>query len=95
MTDELKQLVATLSQEANDAATEALVVAGSNALRGTGMLTRLDGEEGASVRLPRAFWSSVLLVSRCPNLTTTSSGLATIHTLHIPHLPSLLLSNPA
>ncbi len=94
MTDELKQLVATLSQEANDAATEALLVAGSNALRGTGMLTRLDGEEGASVRLPRAFWS-VPLVSRCPNLTTTSSGLATIHTLHIPHLPSLLLSNPA
>lgn len=43
MTKELKQLVATLSREANDAATEALVVAGSNALRGTGMLSRLDG----------------------------------------------------
>jgi hypothetical protein len=42
MTAELKQLVATLSREANAAATEALVVAGSNALRGTGMLTRLD-----------------------------------------------------
>jgi hypothetical protein len=33
MTAELKQLVATLSREANAAATEALVVAGSNALR--------------------------------------------------------------
>jgi hypothetical protein len=45
MTAELKQLVATLSREANAAATEALVVAGSNALRGTGMLARLDTDK--------------------------------------------------
>jgi len=42
MTSELKALVGTLSSEARDAATEALLVAGSNALRGTGMLTRED-----------------------------------------------------
>lgn len=44
MTAELKQLVATLIREANAAATEALVVAGSNALRGTGMLMRPDAD---------------------------------------------------
>lgn len=42
MTSELKQVVDGLSREANGAATEALLVAGSNALRGTGMLSRDD-----------------------------------------------------
>ena len=51
MTAELKQLVATLSREANAAATEVLVVAGSNALRGTGMLTRLNVDDSEVQRL--------------------------------------------
>lgn len=61
MTKELKQLVATLSREANDAATEALVVAGSNALRGTGMLTRLDGGD-AEVKCPSGVAQPVVYV---------------------------------
>lgn len=42
MAADLKQLVGTLSREARDAAAEALQVAGSNALRGTGMMSRRD-----------------------------------------------------
>lgn len=53
MTSELKALVGTLSSEARDAATEALLVAGSNALRGTGMLTREDDLMIEEVQGPR------------------------------------------
>lgn len=68
MTAELKQLVATLSREANAAATEALVVAGSNALRGTGMLTRLDTDNSEVHWLTRArheWYGLAALISTC------------------------------
>lgn len=68
MTAELKQLVATLSWEANAAATEALVVAGSNALRGTGMLTRLDADDREVKSADKGFqaaWVSSIRPSAC------------------------------